>query len=323
MAQKIYRHILRDAWSVTWRHPALWVLGAFAFFMGQTQFFYSLAGLFKITSVGLDMAHVNATGQSWFFPSFVAASGWDIFGGIISAALLGILMILFFFLVIQAQGALVAAGEFIFRKRIYSFKAAWIAAFQHFWAILGILVVKGISALIVTGGVSAIRYMVEAFPFAWWPKVIFVLGFALLAVFDICITFIALYATCYIVLEKMKLRKALACATNLFAKHWLASLEIGVIFLVLNTVFLIVSKLVFAVLWAPLFYFAILVKLTTGLFAPAVIVNLAVLFIACWVVMAIYTTWFFMSVVALFDHMVADSPVSKVIRFLGSFARRG
>lgn len=323
MAQKIYRHILRDAWSVTWRHPALWVLGAFAFFMGQTQFFYSLAGLFKITSLGFDVANVSATGRSWFFPSFTPTSWGQIVEGALLAALLYLGLVVFVFLIIQAQGALVAAGEFIFRKRIYSFKAAWIAAYQHFWSLFGVLVVKGVTAIIVSGGVTWIRHLVEANPTPWWPKVIFVLGFALLAILDIAITFIALYATCYVVLEKMKMRTALAAAVQLFAKHWLASLEIGVIFLVLNTLFVFASKIIFAALWAPLLYFAVLVKLSTGLLGPAVMINLTVLFLAGWIVMAIYTTWFFMSVVGLFDHMTGDSPVSKILRFFSTLTRRG
>jgi hypothetical protein len=75
MSQKIYRHVLRDAWNVTWRHPALWIFGGFAIFMGQSQFFYSLGGLFEITSLGTSAAGVVSQSKEWFLP-IVSPNSW-------------------------------------------------------------------------------------------------------------------------------------------------------------------------------------------------------------------------------------------------------
>ncbi len=322
MSQKLYRHVLRDAWSVTWRHPALWIFGAFALFMGQSQFFYSLGGLFKITSLGTSAATIASQSREWFLPVISPNSWLQVFFGLIISfgciALLGI----FSFMVVQAQGAIMSAGDFVFRKRLYSFKASWHAALEHFWSVLGLLIIKVIAAALIATGIYSIQNVVGTVPHAWWPKFLFIFGFVVLALADIMVTFIALYATCYIVLEKQRISSAINHACSLFARHWLASIEIGVIFLVANVVMAFVANLVFAILFVPLLYFAVLMKAATGLLLPIVAINLIILFGAVWTVAAIYTTWFYMSVVILFDHMVSDTPVSKVIRFLQHIVAR-
>lgn len=215
-----------------------------------------------------------------------------------------------------------AAGDYIFRKRLYSFKASWHAALEHFWPVIGVLIVKMITAAFIAGGIYVIQDVVTRMPDAWWPKVLFVVGFVVLALLDILITFVALYATCYIVLEKQRFASAMKHAIKLFARHWLASIEMGVIFLIANVVMAIVARFVFAILFVPLLYFAVLMKVSTGLVAPIAVINLSILFGAVWVVASIYTTWFYMTVVILFDHMIGDSPVSKVMRFIQSIVSR-
>lgn len=324
MSQKLYRHVLRDAWTVTWRHPALWIFGAFAIFMGQSQFFYSLGGLFQMTSFGRSAAGLASQSREWFLP-VVSPNSWaQVAIGLLVSILIIAIAGLFSFMVIQSQGAVMAAGDYIFRKRLYSFKASWHAALEHFWAILGVMVVKLVAAMVIFMGIFGIQELIARLPDSWLAKGLFILGFVVLALLDILITFVALYTTCYIVLEKQRFGSALQHAVNLFAKHWLASIEIGVIFLVANILMAIVIQLVFAILFVPLFYFAVLMKVATGLVAPIAVVNILVLFGAVWVVASIYTTWFYMAVVVLFDHMVSDTPVSKIIRFVRSIvSRRG
>src|SRR3989344_1303493 len=297
MSQKLYRHVLLDAWSVTWRHPALWVLGAFALFMGQSQFFYSLGGLFKITSLAKTAAFAAAQSREWFLP-VVSPNSWSqaAIGIAISLACV-IAVALFTFMVIQSQGAIMSAGDYIFRKRLYSFKAAWHAASAHFWSIVGVLVIKIIAAVVIAAGIYAIQTALDAWPDVWWPKVLFIGGFVALSVIDILVTFVALYATCYVVLEKQRAGAALKHALKMFGRHWLASLEVGVIFLIANVVAAAIAKLVFAILFVPLLYFAVLMRSATGLVAPIVVVNLTILFGAVWFIAAIYTTWFYMSIV--------------------------
>lgn len=323
MSQKLYRHVLIDAWAVTWRHPGLWIFGAFALFMGQSQFFYSLAGLFEATTWGTRLAGAIGSGRQWLIPIISPSSWTQVLFGVLLAAAVFAVMLLFVFMIIQAQGAIMSAGDYIFRKRLYSFSAAWHTALEHFWGLVGIIVLKIIAALVISLGTVGLGVLINfVAPNSWWPKVIFVIGFVILALLDILVTFVALYSTCFLVLEKQKLGPAIKLATQLFAKHWLASLEIGIIFLVLNVVALIIAKFVFAILFVPLFYFAALVKFATGFLAPVVIINLTILIAAVWWIMAIYTTWFFMAVVALFDHMTGDTVVSKTIRFVRSLVAR-
>ncbi len=322
MSQKLYRHVLRDAWSVTWRHPALWIFGAFALFMGQSQFFYSLAGLFKLTALSTSIAASATAPNQWFIQTIAPSSFAQAFTGFVYAGIAILFLLIFVFVVIQSQGAIMAAGDHIFRKKLYSFKASWHASLEHFWGIVGVLLVKIIAATAVSAGIIWIGYIVNSWPNAWWPRIVFIGGFVVLALLDILITFISLYATCFVVLEKQRVRVALTNATRLFLKHWLASIEIGVIFLICNVVATTLSYFIFIVLLVPLVYIAGIVHAVTGLTAPVLFMTLGILVAALWFIMAVYTTWFFMSIVILFDHMLNDSPVSKVVRFLHSLISR-
>ncbi|MCX6781040.1 MAG: hypothetical protein NT003_02910 [Candidatus Magasanikbacteria bacterium] len=322
MSQTLYRHVLRDAWSVTWRHPALWIFGAFALFMGQSQFFYSLGGLFHITSLGTTAAYAAAYGQQWYVP-LISPNSWVqvVVGALLAALCVGFIGF-FTFMVIQSQGAIMAAGDYIFRKRLYSFKASWHAAIEHFWSLTCVLFLKFLATIVIAFGLYGIQDAVTRLPDVWWPKVLFVGGFVVFALLDIFITYISLFATCFIVLEKQGFKSAIKHGTTLFIRHWLASIEIGVIFLIANVIMGIVAKLVFAILFVPLFYFAVLMKVSTGLTEPIAALNIGILFAAVWFVVSIYTTWFYMSVVILFDHMRGDSPDSKIMRFFGSIGSR-
>ncbi len=322
MPQTLYRHVLRDAWSATWRHPALWIFGAFALFMGQSQFFYALGGLFQLSTLTGTLATSAAGGKTLLLPYLSPNSFAQVGAGIGFAALVVVALILFLFMAIQSQGAIMAAGDLIFRKRDFSFKASWHAALEHFWALVGILLIKILVAAAVSFGVASLQYLVVQDSGVWWPKVLFVFGFVLFALIDIVITFVALFATCYVVLEKEKLYGGLYRAIRLFRQHWLASLEIGVIFLVCNLLATILTKTVIGVLFVPLVYFAALIQAASGVIAPALMLVLGILFFSAWFIMAIYNTWFFMSIVVLFDEMQRDAPVSKVMRFLKSLFSR-
>lgn len=322
MSQQIYRHILRDAWSATWRHPGLWFLGAFALFFGQSQFFYSLFGLMQVSAWGAEATSFFANTRHWYIPLLVADSKIQILVGLGLAALSILALVIFVFLVIQSQGALLAAGGHIFRQRAYSWKSAWHDALAHFWSLTGLLIIKFVTTLIGIVLMNLVLYLVVAHPAAVWAKIIYVIGFAILALIDILITFVALYASCFLVLEKDRFLVAIKRAYNLFVRHWLASLEIGVIFLLCNVLLQCLVKLVVTALFIPLLYFAAIVQAVTGTITQAVGISLIIMLLAAWIMSAIYSTWFFLSVVCLFDRMQSDTVVSKTIRFLrGIFTR--
>ncbi len=322
MSQTLYRHILRDAWTVTWRHPMLWLFGAFALFLGQSQLLYSLHGLLTVTRVGVDAAITSATVPQWHLTVFSPNSGIQLAAGIGMSLLMVLLLALFVFLVIACQGAVVAAGDHIFRKQQYSLSAIWHDALHHFWSITGVLVIKALGVFVVSALLLWLRYFVDVNPEVWWPQLLFVVGFAVVAIFDVWLTFSILFATCYVVLEKQPLFVAVQSGFALFRRHWLASLEIGILFLVFNMVVVTAAEILTQALFIPLFWFAHIMQLATGYVAPLVRVNLVTLYFFGWFLFAVYTTWFFMCVVVLFDHMQHNGPVSKVLRFLRGLVQR-
>lgn len=322
MSQKIYRHVLKNAWAITWRYPMLWLFGAFALFLQQSQFFYSLGGVFKITALGARITEMLATQGAWFVPALLPRS----LGSLVFGIAIGIIIVAFLcaaiFLAIQSQGTLLAAGDHIFRHKKYLWRMAWYDALEHFWPLTGIFAIKVAATALFMIIMTMVREAVldQA---AWWPVALYVIVFAMVAIADVVISFTALYAACYVVLEKESFLDSWSAAARLFARHWLASLEIGAIFLVLNSFLGIIIGFVVAILYIPLFYYTALFNAIVGFVAPAVVISLCILFIAAWFLSAVYTAWFMMSLVVLFDHMTQSSLTSKVVRWLRGLTQRG
>ncbi len=239
MHEPLYRQALRASWDLTWHHKRLWIFGLFAAFLGQ------LGILELLTKVGM------AASTYALYPTWLAAPGLvhNLFaGGHYSLSVVGwvwLIWLLFIFLglvllliftAVCSQGALIrAAGQFVKKGHLPHLGNAWKSGIKHFWRLLFINIFKKLIFVVLAvvvgwGTLAAINQPSVADLF------LFLILFILATGVGIMVSFWLIYTAGYIVIEDYSLGKALRASWKLFLDHWLVSMEIALVVILLNLV---------------------------------------------------------------------------------------
>ncbi len=244
MHEPTYRQVLKVSWRLAWNHKILWVFGLFAAFWGQIGLMDLLSKLSLSTSY-LGFSPVWwMTPRVWFDTSIfsqlsLGASGWIwlIWLGII---LLGFI-VLFVFVATVSQGTIIRlTSQMIKSDKLPNIDKAWHAGVEHFWRLFFLNLIKKI-ILVFLGLFLGAMAIFMAFVTSGLNTFLFILLFLILAGVGAVISFLAVYAAGYIVVENYKLCEAIRGAWKLFTKHWLVSVEVGLIVLILNLALAIVT----------------------------------------------------------------------------------
>lgn len=264
MKEPTYRQSLRHAWDITWNHKLLWLFGLFSMFVGQM----GLMDLFL---------HIRlAERQFVWFPTFLDIKGFLV--GLVSlgavqlsveewSALLWMLIVIVcivtvaVFVSITSQGALIhGINAAIHNKRRNPHKEvtlAWHAGVRHFWKLLGLQVIRKAALVLASSSIAfGLIFFVESQEF-YAPALLFWVIFLLAIFVGGLISILSVYAACYIMLDEQSLWQSIHHAWKLTKAHWLVSLEVGVIVLLVNAAAIIITLSLFlifvaemAVLWA-------------------------------------------------------------------------
>lgn len=233
----IYRESLHFSWRFLWEHKILWIFGLFAAFLGQmgiTEFVGNiLRSGNRYSTVGL----VDIFSSLFALPSIVHFSftGWALYGW-----LLIVLLVIFLgigIVAIISQGALVHAVAQSGRKKDPVHRihvgAAWHAGIHHFWRIAFVHIVKKLFVILFTClvGFASATVVITGLLF---DQILFILLFLFTVGIGIILYSLAVYAVGYIVVEEYGVIPAIRAAWKLFVDHWLVSLEIGCLLLLLN-----------------------------------------------------------------------------------------
>ena len=320
MQEPTYRDALRTAWNITKGHPFLIIFGLLALFVGQ------LGLLDLVMKIGL----VGSEGGSmplWaILPALggigtISIVGFTVQTWVLIAWLTAIMVgfgLFFTFASVVSHGALIhATGQYVNHPRKHvSLGAAWHAGVSHFWRLFGIIALKKIALGLL--GFSISIAILNAVSYASvWDAVLFVLLFVLALGVGMWISFIAIYAAGYVVIEQYSLRDALRAAWELCKEHWLVSIEIGLTVLVLNVLAAVVAFAALSLLFIP----TLLLWMTASQLASSLIlfqlgsfiaVGLFILLLATvGSLLTVYTTALWMD---LFQHMHRRGMVSRLVR---------
>lgn len=254
MHQPLYRQALHDAWELAWHHKLLWVYGLFAAFLGQL-------GLTELlTKVGL-ASSTYALYPAWLkAPSLLFDSSvsvlvrlpleeWTWFFCLLFI-LFGFFLLLVF-VSVSSQGALIrAAAQHAKKKKLPSISDAWASGVKHFWRLFFInLFKKGLLILLAVvvgwGALNAVNLPGNL------DVLLFVILFLLCMVAGLVLSFLALYAGGYVVVEEYPLFKSIKSAWELFLSHWLVSIEVSLLVLLLNVMMGIFVLAIFVLLFLP------------------------------------------------------------------------
>lgn len=241
MSSPLYRQALSHSWRLAWQHKSLWVFGMFAAFLGQMGFLElvsrtSLTAATKLSPLGF-------AGSVWeILKAFVTADvewqmpldAWAWLGWLV-VAVVGIALLLLF-VAIVSQGALIEATAFSVRKKnLPDAGRCWHAGVSHFWKLLAINFARWLifCGLVLAVSVAALNVFLNG---GTGDMVLFILLFVLATAVGMVLSFMVVYSAAYVVVEEKKLGKAIEHAWQLFLDHWLVSIEVGLIVLLLNIV---------------------------------------------------------------------------------------
>lgn len=253
MREPLYREALLKGWQLAWRHKLLWLFGFFAIFLGQMGLSDLLVKIFSVTTgkgfsswlvIPAAVAKLM-TGASISLP--VDAWVWLCWLFLILAGF----FLFFIFMAIVSQGALLkSAAQFAGKGSLPDTNKAWHAGIRHFWRLLGINLIKKIIIIAIACfiGYLAIWFLGSI---GFGTMGIFLLSFLLAVFLGMIVSFLAIYAAGYVVVEEYSFFKSLAGAIRLFFSHWLVSLEVGIIVLLSNLALFAVALLGFAISFLP------------------------------------------------------------------------
>lgn len=241
MREPTYRQAFSHGWEIARKHKLLWIFGFFATFLGQMGLLdFIVKSFLAVGRQGLgytEFLNFPAV-MSTFFESLgqlrFGLSGWAWMVWL-GAFFIG-LKILLIFVSVVSQGALVAGvGQTlnILKRKDINTGKAWHEGVGHFWRIFCLNVIKRVAVMCMALVVGFSAFNMAATPSSL-NKAVFIVLIILAALVGMILSFLIVYAVAYVVLEQHRFGQSLKSAWQLFIKHALVSLEVGILLIGLN-----------------------------------------------------------------------------------------
>jgi hypothetical protein len=324
-----YRPILKKAWEITKQNRFLWVFGLFAALAGN-------GGIYEILVKGFD--RVAAQGEAISPMAGGGLYGWGIFTlprledvyeksplfvnffwmiALVVLIVLGALVCLN----IASRSALINCVKKITGRRKTNLKDGWEAGKKYFWPVLGLNVLSKAAtfSLLVLITVPVMFFIVGGSGSFGWNLFLYVASFVVFTLLALFVSFMAIYASCFAVLEGLPFVEAIRASWTLFIKNWFVSLEMSLI-LFLTVILAGLALILFSVFYLIpvsllLLAFAYL-QLEIGFW---IIVFLAILgwFVLVGFIGAVLSTFQFSAWTLLFTEINKKRIWSKLLRFVG------
>jgi hypothetical protein len=240
------------------------------------------------------------------------------------ALLLGVMMLglcaVMFFVVLVSQGALIkSVAQSAKRGSVPDVGKAWHAGVAHVWRLFFVQACKKSALLLVTVmvGWATVNVAVEATTKVSDVLVFFAV-FLLAILVGAAVSFIAIYAACYVVVEEYPLGKALEAAWQLFWGHWLVSLEVGAIILILNAVVGVLAIIAFFLCFLPTIALWTIAAATLSqtLFVTAFAIGVVLFVLAIMFLGAVFTVYTTATWTYLYMKMHKDGVGSRLMHWL-------
>lgn len=310
----LYRHILKEAWRLTWHNKLLWVLGFFSVFWGGVGAY----GVFNraLEKVGPALPPLSEP-QGLLRPPFEALStGW--FATLLFVALVvAAIFFAFIILITAARGGLIFAVERRFQGKAWHLREALRRGTEAFWPLLAIGILIRLDLILYA---LAVEPLTSA-PATPARVILYVLAFIIVTLISMTLSFLGIYAAAQVMLQGASLWRAIKESLQLFIRHWLVSFELALIMYMLA---LLVGIAVLAVLFAVAVPFALLAFILSFLQVPGgmwlAIVPAAAVYIALLILAgSVFVTYQYTLWTLLYLRLREHGAVAKVVRITARF----
>lgn len=318
-----YRHILADAWGAVKSAKVLWLLGFFVSFLGNGGVYELLIqgtgrlGLRQDFGGAFAMAGILPSGER-FAEAVGTIGGFDtavaLLIGLTVLAMLGLAV----WVVVSAQGGLIAGLRDALKGRKVAFGEAFSAGAEVFWPLFTLNLFSRLAVMSLFYLLLALLVLLLA-KATLLSSLAYLVGFLVAVPLTVVIGFITIYAACYVTIHRLTFIQALDSALALFRRYWLVSLEMAVILFVINVLVAFVLGAIMGAVGLALLPFIVGASLLQS--GPALGAVLALAAVAAVAVLAIvgsglaafqYAAW-----VALFGklHAKGHGGVPKIVRW--------
>lgn len=309
----LYRHILRDAWQLTWKNKLLWIFGFLAVFWGDVGAYQTLNGALGDLNFSFPQTLSGAIPR---LPPFASVTTAGAAVGIIVMILFSAVLLSLLILAIAARGGLL--HEIASRKRgkKISVKGGLRQGFKAFWPLLGVGILTKLDIVLA----FFLVHPLIVGPTSSSTLALFILLFTITTLISLILSFLGIYASALIMLQGYSLGKAIKESFALFSSHWLVSIEMALLLYGIGFLVGLAVLLVLAVLAIPFLLLATIVTFLhlqgavwfVLLLAAAVYIALLVLLGSAFVTFQ-YTAW------TLLFLRLEEQPVAKIVRLTSRF----
>ena len=281
-SQSLYRDIIKRAFWITWHNRFLWIFGFFITFLGlggmynfvlknswDNTIFNRL--LNKITSVSLSgiviTENLDKINLGNLFLLFAAM------------LLVAVAIAFFVWLAINSFGGLIHSSQILDKKKKGSFVKSFNKARNYFWPILGVTIMGKALILIFLTITSGLLSSLVVYHSVGRALLYFFSSLILVSI-SLLISFLIIYASCFIVLKSKGVLESLHKAWTLFKENWVLSVEAAVILFFINLLVKIALIIVVILVSIPfmilllLFYSASLVVMPTFIIALWIFISI-------------------------------------------------
>lgn len=325
---QVYRPIFKKAWEITKQNRFLWIFGLFAALAGNGGIYEILVkGFGRIVSEG----EVNLVTSKWmWFTEFLSFPHLeDLY--VRSPLFVSLLWVLFFvilaclafliWIIVTSRGALVSSVKKIASRKKTTLRAGWADGKKYFWPVLGLnLLSKALTfGLLILITIPAMLYLTGQGGNIGLNLFLYILAFVVFTSLALFISFMAIYATCFVVIEDKRLVESIRLSWKMFIKNWLISIEMALLLFGITIaagIGIILFTLLYMIPVALLLFAFSYLELSIGFWLITFLATLG-WFLALFFAGAIISTFQFSSWTLLFMEINKKKIWSKLLRFVG------
>lgn len=251
---KVYRQTLREAWRLTWHHKFLWFFGFFAFLLnvgivsGMLSFFQNIGTVSTQAETVADARLLYENRTLGFVWDNVKTFGTEItFSNALTLVLILAIFAFFIWMSIVSQGALISASGKFRAGQNTTPEESFQKGTKNFWPVawLNLLKFLATTGLAILVGVPLLSLFLIQGNEVWFT-LLGILIFLILIPLATIVNFLLQFALASAVLKQRRVWQSIQDAWQLFRSHWLATLEMALLLLLIVAIAAYLFNLVFS-----------------------------------------------------------------------------
>ncbi|MFW0838047.1 MAG: hypothetical protein ACKKL5_03530 [Candidatus Komeilibacteria bacterium] len=318
----LYRNIIARSWEMVKKYKFFWLLGLFAMFFGTVaeykSLFVELSRLSNQPNVYDAIARtITIYGTAW-------QAIWQLplanLLAVLLTILLGILLVIVMaWLATVSQVTIIQAADDIREDKSFKWPRLLQNSHKFFWRAFGLnLLAKVIIFILLTLLITPLLTILVANGSAWaLPMTIITL--VIFVPLTIILSFVTKYAINFVVLEKHKFWESFGHGWRLFAQHWLISIEMAIIALIVYIALAFIMSLASLLLASPLLVIGMLSgnsQLFYIFLGAALVISAAIFLFGS----AVFTAWQNVAWTLLFRKLQSGQVFAKIVRWVAARA---